>query len=513
MQKAESAFERLARKQQENRQQKPRGTRRVLPSPSAPMEVVRKFVEERCLRNGAPEELTLRYWNGGWWSWRTTHWLEVKEQRVRQWLYRFADGAVYYDAEGELKPWSPNKRKVGDLLDALTALIYVPEEVEEQPCWLDGRDGGGPFVSCANGLLDVSTQELQPHTPLYFNQTSVPFDYDPQAPPPEKWLAFLNELWPPSKNGKENPAIAALGEWFGYVVSGRTDLHKIFLNVGPTRGGKGTIARILTALVGKRNTCGPTLNSLGSEFGLAPLIGRSLAVISDVRFTGRNAGIVVERLLSISGEDTLTVNVKYREQWSGKLPSRLHVLSNELPRLGDASAAIVGRLVLLVTQRSWLGKENHKLERELRAELTGILNFSLTGLKRLTFEGEENQFTRVPDSDAALQQMRDLASPVQAFARERCIVGLLEKDGTERMVKVDDLYDVYRAWCTDNELPKSEKALFGRDLRAAYPFITKSRPWAPPKQDRPHFYKGIRLRRFGDDDEDDGVGDDQGALL
>jgi len=70
--------------------------------------------------------------------------------------------------------------------------------------------------------------------------------------------------------------------------------------VGPTRGGKGVIARILGALIGKRNVCGPTLNSLGGEFGLAPLLGKSLAVISDARSSGgRNSSLVVERLLSV----------------------------------------------------------------------------------------------------------------------------------------------------------------------------------------------------------------------
>ena len=58
--------------------------------------------------------------------------------------------------------------------------------------------------------------------------------------------------------------------------------------VGPTRGGKGVIARILGALIGKRNVCGPTLNSLGGDFGLQPLIGKSLAVISDARFIGKD---------------------------------------------------------------------------------------------------------------------------------------------------------------------------------------------------------------------------------
>src|SRR5262249_45111110 len=157
------------------------------------------------------------------------------------------------------------------------------------------------IVSVRNGLLDVSRRKLLPHTPQFFNQTTVPFDYDPQAPEPQRWLEFLKALWP-----SEPVAIDVLAEWFGYVIAGRTDLHKILLMVGPTRGGKGAIARVLTALIGRKNVAGPTLNSFSGEFGLAPLIGKPLAVISDARFSGRDDGIVVERLLSISGEDTLT---------------------------------------------------------------------------------------------------------------------------------------------------------------------------------------------------------------
>ena len=119
--------------------------------------------------------------------------------------------------------------------------------------------------------------------------------------------------------------------------------------VGPTRGGKGTIARILGKLVGPANVAGPTLSSLSHDFGLAPLLGKSLAVISDARLDAqRDASVVVERLLAISGEDTITVNRKYRDQWTGKLPTRFLVISNELPRLGDASGTIANRFVVLL---------------------------------------------------------------------------------------------------------------------------------------------------------------------
>jgi putative DNA primase/helicase len=145
----------------------------------------------------------------------------------------------------------------------------------DQPCWLDGSPSNGVIVACANGLLELEKRELRPHSPLFFNLVAVPFPYDPNAPSPTEWLVFLQKLWPGDNPDAEpaldQPEIHALGEWFGYVISGRLDLHKILLMIGPTRGGKGIIARILSALIGPANVAGPTLSSLGGEFGLAPL--------------------------------------------------------------------------------------------------------------------------------------------------------------------------------------------------------------------------------------------------
>jgi putative DNA primase/helicase len=231
--------------------------------------------------------------------WKTTHWVEVDDRVVRSTLYCFTEHAFYFHKKMS-KPWAPTRRKIIDLADALSAICFLHNDID-QPHWLDAAGQDGVIVPVANGLLDVERRCLIPHTPLFFNQTSVPFNFDPKALEPDRWLKFLGELWP-----NEPDAIKVLGEWFGYVISGRTDLHKIILMVGPTRGGKGVIARILSALIGRKNVAGPTLNSLGGEFGLAPLIGKPLAIISDARFAGKDASVVVERLLSISGEDTLT---------------------------------------------------------------------------------------------------------------------------------------------------------------------------------------------------------------
>ena len=66
----------------------------------------------------------------------------------------------------------------------------------------------------------------------------------------------------------------------------------------------------------------PTLASLSTQFGLMPLIDKHAAIISDAA----NASLVAERLLSISGEDGLTIHRKYRDPWNGRRLSRFLIL-------------------------------------------------------------------------------------------------------------------------------------------------------------------------------------------
>jgi putative DNA primase/helicase len=399
-----------------------------LPAPSDPMGVARVLIED----HNYDGELTLRHWRNGWMQWRGTHWVEAEEKAIRSWLYERLESAEYWHVQPatktreeicEQRPWNPNRHKVADVLDALAAVAHTSEGIDP-PEWLLVRSGprtnpmyiAHEIVACSNGLLHVGTRKLFDLTPLFFNRVAVPFAYEPTAAEPVRWLQFLNQLWP-----DDPESIAALQEFFGYVLSGRTDLHKIMLLIGPTRSGEGTIARVLAALLGKGNVAGPTLASLGTNFGLSPLLGKPLAAVSDARLAGGNVHQVVERLLSISGEDLLTVDRKYREPWSGKLPSRFLILSNELPRFGDASGAIANRFVVLAMHQSFLGKENHTLTNELTRELAGILSWSLDGLDRLNRQGK---FTEPKASTDSILALQDLVSPVAAYVRDNCDVAL-----------------------------------------------------------------------------------------
>ncbi|WP_055716164.1 DNA primase family protein [Streptomyces torulosus] len=436
-----------------------------LPPPSNPLAVARRLLPDWQTEDG---QLVCRRWRASWMRWNGTCWRETDEAQVRAAMYKRLEHAVYLapvkDGDTEERDWAPTKQKISNLLDALGLIILLPTDTDA-PAWIDdegatGQDHG-PIVACQNGLLRIRDRALLPHTPEFFNIVSVPFDYDPTATAPT-WENFLAQVWPDDPD-----SITALQEWFGYVVSGRTDQQKILLVVGPSRSGKGTIARVLKALVGKENLAGPTLAGLGTNFGLGTLIGKPLAVISDARLSGNDNSQVVERLLTISGEDTIDVDRKYREPWTGKLPSRLVILSNELPHFGDSSGVTANRFILLNTRLSWLGKEDTTLTNRLTAEMPGILNWALDGLARLQRTG---RITEPASSREAITTMRDTASPTSAFVRERCTTG------PACTVPVDALWNVWREWAEDNGVRPGTKQVFGRNLLSVVPQLNRTRP-------------------------------------
>jgi putative DNA primase/helicase len=164
--------------------------------------------------------------------------------------------------------------------------------------------------------------------------------------------------------GDDLEAIDTLAEVFGYLLTTDTRQQKVFTLVGPKRSGKGTIGRVMTGLLGRHNVAAPTLAGMATNFGLSPLIGRPLAIISDARLSTRaDTQVVTERLLSISGEDTITLDRKYRHPWTGRLPTRFLILTNELPRLTDSSGALASRFVMLTLTRDFYGREDSRPHR------------------------------------------------------------------------------------------------------------------------------------------------------
>ena len=449
------------------------------PPPSNPMQVAQQFLE-RYRQKGGDVLLTLRFWRGDWVKWRSGVWTVAEDAAVRAELFAALEDGFYLGKGDAARSWSPSPRKVADVEGAMRAITFLSETVEPGD-WIGDDPKKGPaagqaLISVKNGNLLIPARTLTPHDPHLFNLVQVPFKYDPEATVP-RWNQFLEELWPGDRD-----SVRALQEWFGYVVSGRTHLHKMMLLVGPTRAGKSVSAGVLAGLVGRGNVASPSLITIGTNFGLQPLIGKSLAIIPDARLGGRGSTQVVERLLTLSGEDLVTVDRKYKEPWTGQMTTRFMIISNEIPRFGDASAAIAKRFVIVTIREDVLGREDTGLADKLKTELGGIFVWALDGLDRLT---ETGAFTKPAASQDAVRTMEDLASQVAAFVRDHCTTGHRYK------IPCKDLFVAWKEWCDLNENPPGTAAVFGRNLSAAFPTIRHARPRAAGRPT--YVYEGIAL--------------------
>ena len=404
-------------------------------------------------------------------EWNGSSWPEADEDMLRRRIYEFLDGHQCFNAQGNVIPVKPEPRMVENVLNALRSTGQIDKSIDP-PLWLDdwafdGRVTGPPpdeLVPCANGLLHLPTKRLLPHTPAYFNRNALDFAYDPKAPPPKLWLEFLDQVLP-----GDPQSIATLQEMFGLCLTTDTSYQKIFMVVGRPRCGKGTIARILEALIGKHNCAAPTLADLEESFGLESLLGKIVAIISDANLSGKaNQANIVEALKSISGEDTKDVRRKYKGVWTGKLNIRFVILANEPPKLTDPSGAFAARIVLIRLTQSFLGREDQKLTNKLLTELPSILNWAIGGWNRLKKRGRFQQPAAVAEE---MEELQDLSSSIGAFVRERCDVG------PQYSVNRDVAFHAWKLWGEDygRNYP-GDKASFGRFLRSVISNLTSSQP-------------------------------------
>src|SRR5260370_40823834 len=180
------------------------------------------------------------------------------------------------------------------------------------------------------------------------------------------------------------------------------------------------MGRVRRTSTGERHVGGPTLAHITEHFGLSSLVGKSVAIIADARISGRSdTALLTERLLSISGEDTLSIPRKFLPHWTGKLATRFLLMTNELPRIEDASGALASRFLVLTLHEAFYGREDHALFDRFQLELPGILNWALEGWDRLYARA---RFVQPSSAATLVEEFQDLGSPIVAFVRERCSV-------------------------------------------------------------------------------------------
>ena len=430
------------------------------------------FRKHRCELDG---HATIVRWARAWWRYDGVRYVPLDDEGLDRMGVNFMNVVTWTFREKKTKDGGGGELKTERVGCSMRLVTDMSRALRDVVPWLEG---GAPqwtepkpkdpnplhLVACQNGLLDLRERKLVAPTPRFFSTQCLGAPWVPDAPSPDNWLAFLDSVWP-----DDPESIRALRQIMGYLVSSDTDQHKLFAMIGPPRSGKGTIGHIIKTLVGSDSVVGPTLASLERPFGLAPLVGKSIAIIGDARLGGRTEqATVVERLLSISGEDPINIDRKNKDTIDVQLRTRVLLLSNELPKLYDTSGALSARFLILQTTRSFLGVEDHGLKARIEPELPGILRWAVEGYHDLL---EMGRFLMPKASRDVQADLEAVSRPITVFIEERCTVGL------EARIKCADLYALWKDWCEKNGQHVSTAQSFGRDLKTALPQIKSSSCW------------------------------------
>jgi P4 family phage/plasmid primase-like protien len=455
----------------------------VVLDPANPLDHARKFLQSLYAVEGG---FKVVHYSQEFFIYTGTHYLFIEEATVRSQMYKFLDKCQKQDKKGNLQPFSANPANVNAALDALKSIVHLANDPNSKPpVWLDGYAAVNPpaekLISMQNGLFQMDQLVLFPHSLGFFTYNSLPFEYDLSASCPQ-WLAFLRDAW-----GDDEESINLLQEYFGYILSGQTNQQKFLNIIGPRRSGKGTINRVLTDLLGQANVVSPQMEELCDTFGLQPWLGKQLASFTDARVTTKNSAGVVSQLLRIVGADSVTVNRKNKESWSGYLPTRIIVYSNEMLQLAENSNALTGRMLVLQMTNSFWGKEDVGLADKLTQELAGIFNWALEGHKRRKARMGE-RFIQPKSSQDTLDLMTELSNPLASFMDEALEFG----EGYE--VNKDDLFACYKHWAIKKNYHPGTEMSFKRRFLASTQELRVSTYRRRNGEESNHVYLGVKLK-------------------
>ena len=434
-----------------------------------------KWFRQRYQVDGTPG---LVRWREDFYRWTGRRWEIIEDKALGADLHQWLDCVPIFDKKEGMVP--ATRSLVENVWATLERLCHLPTSLNApfRLCAPPQPILRGGFVILQNGALNLRSRELHSPSPELFMPHILPYDYRPEENCPE-WKNFLETVWP-----DDSQAISLLQEWAGYLLSGDTCHQKILFMVGPKRAGKGTILKVLTGLLGAENVESLTLGKIGSDFGLAALLGKTAGFFPDARLTGgTEQGPILETLLSISGEDALPVNRKHRDVITARIPARLVLCSNEIPRLQDASGALASRFLILKFTKSFFGMEDSGLEERLLSELPGIFLWALNGLDRLRGRG---RFIQPESGRTMMEDMHRLSSPVAAFVKDCCLVG------PNFQVKKADLFGAWKGWAEENGHHPGSTELFSRNLQAAVT-VQSYRPKGHSSHERPTCWRGIGL--------------------
>ncbi len=331
-----------------------------------------------------------------------------------------------------------------------TDLNYIP---------MDALNTDESIINFENGLLDLSSGEpiLMPHSPDVYSTIQIPCRWTGEATPTPVFDMYMHTL-----TGGDEAVTKLLLEFMGACLSnirGYRMKKSLFL-VGPGNSGKSQLKALCERLLGRDNFTGIDLKEIEARFGTSSIYGMRLAGSSDMRY------MTVSELNAfklLTGGDCVFAEFKGEQQFKYTYCGLLWFCMNKLPHFGgDTGAWVYDRIMIVhcdnVIENS---RQDKMLLEKMYAEREGIVYKCIAALMDVIRNGYRYSEPKCV-LDARNTYMEDNSTVITFF--HECMVPRKHKDNCT----TGKLYDVYRAWCVDNNNGYAETARAFRDKLCEY---------------------------------------------
>lgn len=383
--------------------------------------------------------------NLGWYEYAETVWKRISEFEVRQKI------AILYGKHC-------TARNVDAVYKLLKAKLIRVDLFNESP----------DLLNFPNGMFNVETSTMIPHSRDYYSNIQMAYPYDENALCP-KWMKFIEEI-----TAGDEQRVKLLQEMFGYCLTKDVRYQKCFCLIGNGANGKSVLLNILEAMVGEANTSHVEVAYLQSDFQRIGLLSSLVNICNDMHSDVSGTDAFFKAIVA---GDPITACFKGKDFVNFKPFCKMVFSANRMLTSRDADYAILRRFCFITfpvtfvdeeTDKPGEKKKNPNIYNELLEELPGIFNWSICGLYNLR---ENNKFTETADQASMSKDMMSINNPLISFIED--IIG----NGNpvwQVLVSRKSVYTAYNEWCKETNSQAMSSRTFWPRLRQIFPY-TESR--------------------------------------